>query len=256
MKQTGFSLVELSIVLVILGLLTGGILSGQALITSAQLRGTTTEYSKWVTVVQTFRDKYFALPGDMANAQSFWGVAHATPATCVTTASSSPLTCNGDGNGQINVSTGSNESFRFWQHLANAGLIEGTYTGVAATATTWARNTANSPSGKFSPSLWYTSYWGTRGAASSYPPATYDNALFFGLATGGDEGGDKVYTPEQAWNLDTKMDDGMALTGKIMPRYYRDCTTATTSGATADKTNTYVLSKTSVECAPVFMQAF
>ncbi|MFM9890490.1 MAG: type II secretion system protein, partial [Rickettsiales bacterium] len=77
----GFSLVELSIVLVILGLLTGGILSGQSLIRAAELRSVSTEYNRYVTAVQTFRDKYFALPGDMTNAQSFWGSSANCPGT-------------------------------------------------------------------------------------------------------------------------------------------------------------------------------
>jgi len=73
--SSGFSLVELSIVLVILGLLTGGILGGQALIRAAELRAVTTEYDRWVTATRTFQDKYFALPGDMTNATAFWGSA-------------------------------------------------------------------------------------------------------------------------------------------------------------------------------------
>ena len=87
-----FSLVELSIVLVILGLLTGGILAGQSLIRAAELRAVTTEYQRYVAAVQTFRDKYMALPGDMPNAIAFWGAAHATPATCQTTSSTTSAT--------------------------------------------------------------------------------------------------------------------------------------------------------------------
>ena len=68
---SAFSLVELSIVLVILGLLVGGVLSGQSLIRAAELRSVTTEYSRYTTAISSFRDKYFALPGDMSNATSF-----------------------------------------------------------------------------------------------------------------------------------------------------------------------------------------
>ncbi|PZP83692.1 MAG: type II secretion system protein, partial [Azospirillum brasilense] len=56
----GFSLVELSIVLVILGLLTGGILGGQSLIRAAELRTISTDANRYITAAQTFRDKYFA----------------------------------------------------------------------------------------------------------------------------------------------------------------------------------------------------
>src|ERR1700712_5143764 len=93
-QQHGFSLVELSIVLVILGLLVGGVLSGQSLIRAAELRSVTTEYQRYTTAVGTFRDKYFALPGDMNNAASFGWKDGAGSSVA-----------NGDGNGQVN-STG------------------------------------------------------------------------------------------------------------------------------------------------------
>ena len=72
-ETQGFSLVELSIVLVILGLLTGGILAGQNLIRASELRSVSTQINQLNTAFMTFRDTYFALPGDMRNAQDFWG---------------------------------------------------------------------------------------------------------------------------------------------------------------------------------------
>jgi len=133
MLQTkhAFSLVELSIVLVILGLLTGGILGGQSLIRAAEMRSISTEHARWVAAAQTFRDKYFALPGDMSNATKFWGTADA--ASCSLTSTGDARTCDGNGNGVLNYSFSGNtahEHFRFWQQLANAGLIEGNYSGT------------------------------------------------------------------------------------------------------------------------------
>ena len=78
MRPQGFSLVELSIVLVILGLLTGGILAGQSLIRASELRAATAEYQRYATSIQSFRDKYMALPGDMTNATRFWGSVYAS----------------------------------------------------------------------------------------------------------------------------------------------------------------------------------
>jgi prepilin-type N-terminal cleavage/methylation domain-containing protein len=68
-KQTAFSLVELSIVLVILGLLVGGVLSGQALIRASEMRSITAQANQYRAAIYSFRDKYFAIPGDMANAR-------------------------------------------------------------------------------------------------------------------------------------------------------------------------------------------
>jgi prepilin-type N-terminal cleavage/methylation domain-containing protein len=72
--KSAFSLVELSIVLVILGLLVGGVLAGQSLIRAAQLRAVTAQVGQYAAASKTFRDKYFALPGDLPNATSFWPV--------------------------------------------------------------------------------------------------------------------------------------------------------------------------------------
>ena len=60
--QSAFTLVELSIVLIIVGLLVGGVLTGQALIRAAELRAITTEKDKYITTLYAFRDKYQALP--------------------------------------------------------------------------------------------------------------------------------------------------------------------------------------------------
>ena len=203
-----FSLVELSIVLVILGLLTGGILGGQSLIRAAELRGVSTEYARYVTAMQTFRDKYFAYPGDMTNAFAFWG----TAAGCTNADINSVATgCNGNGNGTIERYT---EGFRFWQHMALAGLIEGTYTGTAITNN--AVLGGNVPRGRISSTgyqLWAEPFasQGWTGAGSTET----STAMRFGAwgAFGGTAGDPSRVSAaalkcEESWNLDTKMDDG------------------------------------------------
>ncbi len=135
--KKAFSLVELSIVLVILGLLTGGILAGQSLIRAAELRSTMADISRFSTAVRTFQDKYFALPGDMNNATRFWGSAGGTGSDAACMAfTTSPATCNGNGEGWIETAIiAADERFLAWEHLANAGLIEGSYTGRDGSAT-------------------------------------------------------------------------------------------------------------------------
>lgn len=111
--QSGFSLVELSIVLVILGLLTGGILGGQALIRAAELRTAMSDYSRYTAAVMSFREKYFALPGDMTNATAFWGDNNTVcPDAGIT--NGTPGTCNGNGDSNWGSQT---EQFLVWQHL-------------------------------------------------------------------------------------------------------------------------------------------
>lgn len=242
--QRGFSLVELSIVLVILGLLTGGILAGQSLIRASELRAVTSEYQRYSAAVHTFRDKYFAIPGDMSNATAFWGVQHATPATCRTTASTSALTCNGDGDGRLVDIAGSIEYLRFWQQLANAGLIEGTYTG-ALTAPA-------SPSSKLGSGVWSILYVGLSGDADTYV-IEYGNFFQIHGPTGG-----PVLKPEEAWNIDTKLDDGKPASGKVIARFWNNLCAAADDGTHAnnDLAASYKLSDTATRCSLHFVRQF
>ena len=256
--QRGFSLVELSIVLVILGLLTGGILAGQSLIRAAELRTVPTEYAKYMTAAQTFRDKYFALPGDFTKAQDVWGVAHATPATCKTTRGVGTETCNGDGNGRIQISAvGSNEIFRFWQHLANAGLIEGTYDGVATdnVAASFQSSAANIPRGRLSSSYWAIYDYGQQAGLTYMFDGDYTNSFVFGVL--GTAWPDYLtFKPEEAWNIDTKMDDGKPAQGKFVVRVggvFNQCTNA--SSSTATNAN-YLLTNSALVCGGIFPRLF
>lgn len=128
-KNNGFSLVELSIVLVILAVIIGGILSGKHLLRAAQTRTVMTEAKEFRIATETFHDKYDAMPGDMLDATEYWGEAHTNTITCRSTASTGTETCDGNGDGKVDESRG--EQFRYWQHLKNAELIGGSYTGVA-----------------------------------------------------------------------------------------------------------------------------
>jgi len=164
--RSGFSLVELSIVLVILGLLTGGILTGQNLIRAAELRSVTTQFAAYQTAVLTFRDKYMALPGDMRNATLFWGAM--TNCGAANPSGTGTQTCNGDGNGFISnagAAGQTSEAFGFWQHLSNAGLIEGRYSGIAGSGGgAHAIPRTNVPAGKISNSAWFAErFWNLNG---------------------------------------------------------------------------------------------
>lgn len=219
-----FSLVELSIVLVILGLLVGGVLAGQSLIRAAELRSVSTEYSRYTTAMSAFRDKYLALPGDMNNATSFW-TAGTCPGTNVNTTSPQANTCNGDGDGTIEQaeasSTTSNGCFRFWQHLALAGLVEGSFTGVPDSATYGAGTssfvTPNIPRSKLSSAGWGIQYIGsiTDSGSTFYYGGEYGNGFYFGAVSTGHPTV-ALLKAEEAWNLDTKLDDGKPATGSLV----------------------------------------
>lgn len=257
-SQSGFSLVELSIVLVILGLLTGGILGGQALIRAAELRSVSTEAQRYAAAVQTFRDKYFALPGDMTNATAFWGTMssgvcpHATGGT-------GTQTCNGNGNGEINaggIAGQSNEMYTFWQHLANAALITGTYSGIAGDAGAGDSEIGqNAPSSRVSNAGWHMQHFIDGNPLTNYDlPTSYANTFFFGADYPDFETGNKILAPEEAWNIDVKMDDGRPAYGEVIARFWNnECTDAAIN---TDLESDYRLQDKSAQCALFFKDLF
>ena len=248
MRQ-GFSLVELSIVLVILGLLTGGILAGQSLIRAAELRAVTTEYQRYTAATNTFRDKYFALPGDMANATAVWGAA----------------TNPGNGDGNINWGAGASatgEMFEFWNQMALAGLIEGKYSGLAGPG--GAIDTipgTNSPKSKLTNAGWTVYYQGNYAGDTQTYAANYGILFILGVMNVGTITNVAVLKPEESWNIDTKLDDGKPGTGKILARENGSfagvaATKCTTSANNTDYTGAYNLSNSGVICPLIFPQPF
>lgn len=246
-----FSLVELSIVLVILGLLTGGILAGQSLIRAAELRSVSTEYQRYVTAVHSFRDKYFANPGDMNNATSFWLAAASCPGD-YTTPATTPATCDGNGNGFVSTTP---ERLRFWQHLANSGLIEGSYTGVSDGATYNMTPGVNSPRGRIATAGWHTNYSGALSGIANYFDGNYGHVFFYGADDAGGTADSPVLRPEEAWNLDTKTDDGVPATGKF--RSYTQSSASAPNCVTADDASAlYDLDNPAILCSVIFLQVY
>ena len=121
-KQTGFTLIEIAIVLVIIGLLLGGVLKGQELIQSARVRNLIALQDGVKAAFFGFQDRFRALPGDYAQAAGANG-------------NINNATVNGDGDGQIErngAGTAAREDIAVWEHLSRAGFINGSYTYAAA----------------------------------------------------------------------------------------------------------------------------
>lgn len=116
-NNAGFTLVEIAIVLVIIGLLLGGVLKGQEMITNAKIKKLESDFRGISAAFYTYQDRFNRIPGDDANAEDRFTGTWAGGAD------------NGDGNGLIyyywNSTTNTQESRKVWKHLRGAGLIAG-----------------------------------------------------------------------------------------------------------------------------------
>jgi prepilin-type N-terminal cleavage/methylation domain-containing protein len=177
--QKGFTLVEIAIVLVIIGLLLGGILKGQEMITQAKIKNVMADMSGVSAAMYGYQDRYKALPGDDKVATR-WG--------------SGATAGNGDGI-VVGKWTAASEALNFWDHLRRAGFLSGA----------GAENPFNAVSGKMGVQTGDGSGTTPAGILSDGgTPATAFSALVMCSAN----------LPDKiAISVDAQMDDGDGLKG-------------------------------------------
>ncbi len=226
LKNKGFTLVELSIVLVIIAVLVAGIFEVKSLIRAAELREVIGDYDRYIKAIKEFEDKYHALPGDMSNAETIWGSDTACPNT-TTNGTPKITTCNGNGNGRIGLSstagvldtTYAYEWFRAWQQLSNAGLIEAKFTGVKESATDGDAGIGlNVPQSKLKAKSGWTLYnYLNTATTTTLWGDNYGHVFAFGGDTSSVTNAEVLATAD-ALLIDTKIDDGLPGRGIVRAR--------------------------------------
>jgi prepilin-type N-terminal cleavage/methylation domain-containing protein len=215
-KAQGFTLVEIAIVLVIIGLLLGGILKGQEMITQAKIKNVVADFSGVSAAYYGYQDRYRAIPGDDSGAAARW-----TTAT--------PAAVSGGGNGVVAglwnnagaVCTTATEACSWWHHLRLAGFVSGAGTLQPFNAVTGLLGVQT----------------GDGAGGATLGTAAGGVGGFSGLIICSGNLPDKI-----AIATDTQMDDGVPISGTVRGLIQSTPNPATTAIATA----TYLESGTNV----------
>ncbi len=274
-----FTLVELSIVMVIIGLLIGGIVAGKSMIANQTLRKVGADATSYRIAMGQFKQQYGYLPGDFPTATSLWGRADGgTPVSANCSApffSGTTATCNGNGDGKIMAYDSPaywNEMTLLWQHLANAQLIAGKYNPNANIGCNYLTD-PNSP---------YYCYYTPVGSVN-VPSGSVNNSVFVIVGSDGSQnfawGFDNQYSgalalyakgdpaffgyyhdnvgvlnAQDVAQLDKKLDDGLPGSGTI--RGINNTGSANCATTDVASTAQYVLTATTNACPIIFLSTF
>ena len=234
-RQHGFTLVEIAIVLVMIGLLLGGILKGRELINGARVRNLADMNAGIQAAYYGFVDRYRQVPGDM------------TAAAAASIIGDAAITAGGNANGRIDAADW-REASALWVHLTRAGFLQGSYDGGATSATRY-RAAAMAPQNAFNG---YMLLGQTRDYSTTAGAPTVTRAARLGFVLG-----DNIPV-DIARELDLKIDDRRPLTGAL--RFtgtttisHRGVSEATTLCMTRATANEYDIAGDAQNCNLVYI---
>lgn len=207
-REAGFTLVELAVVMIIIGLLIGGVLKGQELIANAQITSTVAQVKGIDAATTTFRDMYDSMPGDMPN-----------PTTRLPACTAAPCNIAGNGNRRVDgdfSNAPATEERGFWSHLNAADLMTGL---DPAQGAVWGGESPEAEIGGGFHAAFHGGGGGAtmpnlQGVTASDVRAGHYLALHVNPNGGVNATG--FLTPNQAFRIDQKLDDGVPGTGSVM----------------------------------------
>ncbi len=206
--QRGFSLLELGIVIVVIGLIAGGVLIGQGMIRSAEVQSILSDFSKYQAATARFQSQFASIPGDMPDATSHWADA-----------------ANGNGNGFVDqpvfIGPGITEPHQFWLHLSRAGEIDISMSGSRGLGTAKTQSGVNAPGSKITSSAWMPGYDASATFGGILPAVASSN--YFSFTADSSSGGVAILTPAEALQIDTKVDNGLPAEGDVVTLPVADC---------------------------------
>lgn len=216
-SKKAFSLIELSVVLVLIGLLIGGILIARSMISAARFHGVIKQFSQYDTMIETFVQKYGTVPGD-----------------------SNSFDPPGNNNGSLNAVYDNDEIINFWKHLSLADMIKSednaNYIAIDYTSPT----KAMCPTLDISKGTYRGCLYPSFGYGANAPYA--GNFFFTGPWLNGGSIDQDVALPKDIKQLDLKLDDGIPNSGRFIANSYSVFNTAPipcSSGATYSTSDEY-----------------
>jgi len=261
-RKSGFTLLEIAIIMVIVGLTAAGIVVGRSLLENAATMSVATDFDLYRKAALFYRDKHHELPGDHTDATSM----SSSDGSCPTPTASDSIvtaTCNGNGDGTVGDTTTAplaaftdyQESLLMWQHLSLEGSLKGQYNGRRTTAANNISIGINVPTSRIVGGSFLMRYFPTSLGTGTFYPASYNHVFFFG-APGANATlpfTEPALTPLQAYSIDQKVDDGKPGSGGVLttPPGSSSCaTSASTTEALYDTLNGDIL------CALIFVTGY